>query len=85
MSKFYVESGQVQVVLESLDAHQAAVTAFQWWRDRQAEAMFGGIDEDCQLGNEMVVSELGFGAAEGECFPTLDILMAWQVEPVEVG
>jgi len=85
MPKFYVQSGQVEVVLEALDAHQAAVTAFQWWCDRQAEAMFGGIEEDCQLGNEMVVSELGFGGAGAEAFPTLDILMAWQVEPVEVG
>jgi hypothetical protein len=84
MPKFYVQSGQVQVVLESVDAHQAAVTAFQWWCDRQAEAMFGGIDEDCQLGNEMLVSELGFGAAECECFPTLDILMAWQVCPASL-
>jgi hypothetical protein len=43
--------------------------------------MFSGDAEDCQLGNEMLVSELGFGAAEAEVFPTLDILMAWQVEP----
>lgn len=83
MPKFYVQSGQVQVVLESSEAHQAALTAFQWWCDQQAEAMFGGEIEDCQLGNEMLVSEVGFGAADAESFATLDILMAWQVEPVE--
>jgi hypothetical protein len=33
----------------------------------------------------MLVSEAGFGSAGAEAFQTLDILMAWQVEPVEVG
>ena len=85
MPKFYVESGQVQVVLESQNAHQPAITAFQWWCDQQSEAMFGGDAEQCQLGNEILVSETGFGAVDAEVFSTLDILMAWQVEPVEVG
>ena len=84
MPKFYVESGQVQVVLDALDTQQAAITAFQWWCDRQAETMFGA-GEDFQLGNEILVSETGFGAVDAESFSTLDILMAWQVEPVEVG
>ena len=85
MPKFYVQSGQVQVVLDAQDAEQAAITAFQWWCERQAEAMFdvfGDDDDDRQLGNEMLVSEAGFGAGDAESFPTLDILMAWQVEPV---
>jgi hypothetical protein len=85
MPKFYVESRQVQVVLDALDTQQAAITAFQSWCDRQSEAMFGGDAEDCQLGNEMQVSEIGFGAVDAESFPTLDILMAWQVEPVEMA
>ena len=85
MPKFYVESGQVQVVLDALDTQQAAIAAFQWWCDRQAEAMFGGDAEECQLGNEILVSETGFGAVDAETFSTLDVLMAWQVEPVEVG
>ncbi len=49
------------------------------------EALFGGNAEECQLGNEILVSETGFGAVDAENFSTLDILMAWQVEPVEVG
>ena len=85
MPKFYVESDQVQVVLESQNAHQAAITAFQWWCDQQSEAMFGGDAEECQLGNEILVSETGFGAVDAEMFPTLDVLMAWQVEPVDVA
>jgi hypothetical protein len=85
MPKFYIESGKVRVVLESPDAQQAAVTAFQWWCEQQAEAMFSDNDENCPLGQEMLVSEIGFGAFDAESFPTLDILMAWQVEPVEVG
>ena len=39
----------------------------------------------CQLGNEILVSETGFGAVDAEMFPTVDILTAWQVKPVEVG
>jgi len=85
MPKFYVQSGEVQVILESHDAEQAAITAFQWWCERQAEAMFGDESDGHQLGNEMLVSEAGFGAVDAESFQTLDILMAWQVEPVEVG
>ena len=50
--------------------------------------MFNVFDDDAddrQLGNEILVSEAGFGAGDAEAFPTLDILMAWQVEPVEVA
>ena len=85
MPKFYVQSGQVQVILDAQDAEQAALTAFQWWCERQAEAMFANESDDRQLGNEILVSEAGFGAVDAESFPTLDILMAWQVEPVEVA
>jgi hypothetical protein len=88
MPKFYVQSGQVQVILDAQNAEQAAITAFQWWCERQAEAMFNVFDDDAedrQLGNEMLVSEAGFGAGDAESFQTLDILMAWQVEPVEVA
>ena len=83
MPRFYVQSGEVQVILDTSDAEQAAITVFQWWCECQTEAMFGGETEVCQLGNEMLVSETGFGAADAESFQTLDVLMAWQVEPVE--
>ena len=85
MPEFYVQSGQVQVILDAQDAEQAAISAFQRWCERQAEAMFGGDTDDRQLGNEIFVSEAGFGAVDAESFPTLDILMAWQVEPVELA
>lgn len=49
------------------------------------QAMFGGDAEERQLGNKIMVSEIGFGAVDVEMFSTLDVLMAWQVEPVEVG
>jgi hypothetical protein len=84
MPKFYVRSDQVQVILDAHDAKQAAIAGFQWWCDRQAESMFSGEDEAWQLGNEMLVGEVGFGDEAAEPFPTLDILMAWQAEPVEV-
>jgi hypothetical protein len=83
MPKFYVQSGQVQVVLDAHDAEQAAITALQWWCERQAEAMFADDTEDCPLGNEIMVSETGFSAGKAESFQTLDVLMAWQLEPVD--
>jgi hypothetical protein len=83
MPTFYVQSGRVQVILDTDDAEQAAITAFQWWCECQTEAMFAADTEDCQLGNEVLVSKTGFGAGDAELFPTLDILMAWQVEPVD--
>lgn len=85
MPKFYVQSKQVKVVLDAHNAQQAAVIAFQRWCDRHAEAMFGDNSEDCQLGNEMLVSDVGFGAVGATSFLTLDILMSWQMEPVEVA
>lgn len=85
MPKFYVQSDQVQVVLDADDAMQAAVIAFQEWCERKTESMFDEKEDDCQLGNEIFVSEAGFDASDGETFPTLDILMAWQVVPVGVG
>lgn len=45
--------------------------------------MFANEADDSELGNEIVVSETGFGAVDAESFQTLDILMAWQAEPVE--
>jgi hypothetical protein len=84
MPKFHVESGQVQVVLDAPNARQAAIIGFQWWCERQAEAMSADDAEDCHFGNQMLVSETGFGAEDTESFPTLDILMAWQVRPAEV-
>ena len=84
MPKFYVQSEQVKVVLDVHDAQQAAVTAFQWWCDRQAEAMVGDNADDCQLGNEMLVSEVGFGADDAKTFAAFDILTAWQVCPASL-
>ena len=83
--KFYVQSQQVQYVLEAQDAQQAAITAFQWWCERQAEALFIEESDDCQLGNEILVSEIGFDGVDAESFATLDILMAWQANPVRAG
>jgi hypothetical protein len=83
MPKFYVQSGRVQVILDTHNAEQAAITAFQWWCERQTEAMFAADTEDCQLGNEITVSDTRFDAGDAKSLQTLDVLMAWQVEPVE--
>lgn len=37
------------------------------------------------LGGEMLVGEVGFGAVDAVSFQTVNIMTAWQLEPVEVG
>ena len=46
--------------------------------------IFGDDPAKTDHSNEILVSEEGFGAVDAESFQTLDILMAWQVVPVEV-
>ena len=88
MPKFYVQSGQVQVILDAQDAEQAAITAFQWWCERQAEAMFDAFDDDAddrQLGNEILVSEAGFGAVDAESFQTSGLLIPGKIPWPQFG
>jgi len=81
MPKYYVESGWVRLVLDAKNAEQAAVTAFQRCRERQAEiyadAPPGTIRDaeavDWQLGDEITVNETGFRGTGGETFDTFEI------------
>jgi hypothetical protein len=89
MPKFYVESGPIQLIFAASTAEQAAVTAFQWTCDKQAEIealtpldhLLEAEDRGCQLGDEVTVNEQGFG----EVFETLDIFEAWLRSPVPVA
>jgi len=90
MAKFYVESGRVRLVFEAASAPDAAVKAFQWTCDKQAE-----IDADTplehlrtaerhgwQLDDLICVDERGFGRADADCYATAEIVDAWLACPL---
>jgi len=85
MAKFYAESGPIRLIFDATTAEQAAVKAFQWSCDKQAEIqaespldhMLEAQERGWQLWDEIAVSERGFGRRDGEWFDTLDIVEAW--------
>ena len=85
MPKYYVESGRVRLVLTADNAEQAAVRAFQWSCDRQAE-VYSQVSRDLIRDAEALeyilddliqVNETGFDGG-GEMFDLLDIAAEWQ-------
>ena len=92
MPKFYVESGPVRLIFDAATAEQAAVMAFQWTCDKQAEIeaaspldhLLEAEERGWQLGDEVAVNEQGFGRWDGEVFETLDIFEAWLRSPLPV-
>ena len=85
MPKYYVESGRIRLVLTADDAEQAAISAFQWSCDRQAEVYsqpVGDLIRDAEameymLDDEIQVNESGFGG-NGDVFDLWDIAAEWQ-------
>ena len=90
--KFYVKSGPVRLILDAETAQKAAVQAFQWTCDKQAEIeavtpldhLLEAEQRGCQLGDEVTVNEQGFGRWDGEIFETRDVFEAWLQFPVPV-
>jgi hypothetical protein len=90
--KFYVESGPVRLIFAAATAEQAAVMAFQWTCDKQAEIeaatpldhLLEAEQRGWQLGDEVWVNEQGFGRWDGEAFETLAIFEAWLQAPLPV-
>jgi hypothetical protein len=86
MPKYYVESGRVRLVLDAETSEQAAVKAFQWSSDRQAEVFSEPPSElireaeaiEFQFDEEIKVNEVGFNDGGGETFDTWDIIAIWQ-------
>jgi hypothetical protein len=86
MPKFYVESGPARCVIDAIDVEDAAIRAFQWacdsrdsvlaaeWFDEAVAAEFDGWE----LGEEIRVSEQGFGRSDAHVFDTLDLVPVWQ-------
>lgn len=80
MPKYYVESGRVRLVLDAETAEQAALKAFQWSSDRQAETYAEPPSDlireaealEFDLDDEIAVNETGLGN-DAETFDMLDI------------
>lgn len=86
MAKYYVESGQVQVVFDAENATEAAVRAFQWSCDKQGgieaespvEHQWQAEEQGWQLADEIRVSEVGFERVDALAFDTMHIVAIWQ-------
>jgi hypothetical protein len=85
MPKFYVQSGPVRLIFDATKAEQAAVMAFQWTCDQQAEIQAAwplehvliAEEQGWQLEDEVVVHEQGFNRRDGQVFRTRDVFEAW--------
>jgi hypothetical protein len=92
MPKFYVQSGPVRLIFDAANAEQAAVLAFQWTCDQQAEIeaaspldhVLIAEQQGWQLEDEVVVHEQGFDRWDGQVFETHDVFEAWLRWPVPV-
>lgn len=86
MPKFYVESGPARGVIDAVDAEHAAIRAFQWYCDTRDSVLAPeSLDrataaefDDWELGEEIRVSEQGFGRPDARVFATLQIVPIWQ-------
>ncbi len=92
MPKFYVQSGPVRLIFDATNAEQAAVMAFQWTCDQQAEIeAVSPLDHlliveqrGWQLADEVAVHEQGFNRRNGQVFETREVFDAWLRWPVPV-
>lgn len=86
MAKYYVQSGRVRLVFDADNSLEAAVKAFQWTCDRQAEIfaesplehLWQAEASGWQVDDQIQVSETGFGSYDVEVFETLDVVAVWQ-------
>ncbi len=86
MAKYYVESGQVQVVFDAENATEAAVRALQWSCDKQGgieaesplEHQWQAEEQGWQLDDVVWVSEIGFGRDDALSFDTMNVVAIWQ-------
>ncbi len=92
MPKFYVQSGPVRLIFDAANAEQAAVMAFQWTCDRQAEIeavspldhILIAEQRGWQLADEVAVHEQGFDRGDDQVLQTRDVFDAWLRWPVPV-
>jgi hypothetical protein len=89
MAKFYVQSGLVSYLITANDARSAALWAMHLvmedvvpveevnWLDEADQPEHGFADGLMKLGDEICVSEVGFGRDEAGRFDTADALAEW--------
>ncbi|MDP1562064.1 MAG: hypothetical protein Q8M16_11855 [Pirellulaceae bacterium] len=89
MAKFYVQSGLVSQLITANDAFSAALWAMHLvmedvvpveevdWLDEANQPEHGFADGLMKLGDEICVSEVGFGRDEAGRFDTADTLAEW--------
>jgi len=90
MPKFYVQSGRVRLVLEAESPQAAAVKAFEWTCEKQAEIKAPSPLEHVraaerhgwQLDDVILVNERGFGRVDVEQFDTAAIVESWLTNPL---
>ncbi len=97
MSKFYVQCGSFELVTVAADSHSAALWAMhRYLSDRVA---LDSIDWDdpatidrpdlihamLNLGDHLLVSEVGIGRSEAACLDTADVMTEWNQLMVAVG
>ncbi len=88
--KYYVQTGNCKNICQSRDAEAAALWSVHQFLDQRVN--LGAIDwfDDSEmdnvelfrafleLGEEVHVSEIGFGRCEAGWFDTADLMMQWQ-------
>lgn len=89
MAKFYVQSGLVAHIVTANDAFSAALWAMHLvmedvvpvaevdWLDEADQPEHGFADGLLKLGEEILVSEVGWGRDEAGRFDTADTLAEW--------
>lgn len=89
MSKFYIQSGDVSFVVSAADAEGAALWLLnrvieqhlpvEQIEQRQIgdEMAMALLDELAGFGEEIHVSEIGFGNDEADVFDTLNLIEVW--------
>ena len=88
--KYYVKSGGCEQIVQTRDAEAAAIASVHRFLDANAdlesinwfdEAEMDNLDlinALLQLGEDVAVSEMGFGRNEAGRFDTADIMAQWQ-------
>ena len=83
MAKFYVQSGELNLVLTANDSRAAAIWAVQRTMSQTLPFLcdspqdYLALTPVTRLGDTISVSERGFDDASTEVFDTLDVMTEW--------
>src|SRR5688572_6965089 len=83
MAKFYVQSGELEVVLQAHDSRCAAIWAVHKTLSQTLPFLceeagdIAGLNAVTRLGDDVAVSQRGFDRADAEVFDTLDVITEW--------